>query len=277
MLLSALIVAAAAQGQGSSCCDPAGMSQFLDRPSFAAMHLSPLPFKFEPKDGKMVTFKGSDGKDASGYFVPAKPGNRSALLVFHEWWGLNDYIKQEAEKLHDELGSAVLAVDLYDGKVATEAKEAQSLMGAAEANQARTSAISGGGLAALTGGSLAKASRVGTIGWCFGGGQSFWAAVNSGSAVQACVIYYGMPSTDPAVLAKLKAPVLMIWGTKDDFINKNVVDGFKAAMAKAHKSLQTVSYNAVHAFANPSNPKYSKQDAADAHRRTLAFLSPKLR
>lgn len=274
MLLPILLGALVSQGQ--SCCDT-GMSQFLDRPSFAAMHLSPVPFAFQAKEGKNVSFKASDGTSASGFFVPAKPGNRSALLVFHEWWGLNDYIRQEAEKLHDELGSAVLAVDLYDGKVATEAKEAQALMGAAEKNSARTTAISSGGLAALTGGSLAKASRVGTIGWCFGGGQSFWAAVNGGSKVNACVIYYGMPSTDPAVLAKLKAPVLMIWGTKDDFINSKVVSGFKTAMAKAHKSLQTVSYEAVHAFANPSNPKYSKVDAADAHKRTLAFLKPKLR
>jgi carboxymethylenebutenolidase len=271
------VLASLALQQGPSSCCTSGMDQFLDDPSFAAMHMPPVPFAFQAKSGKMVHFKATDGKEANGFFVPAKSGNRSALLVFHEWWGLNDYIKQEAERLHDELGSAVLAVDLYDGKVATTAEEAQKLMSAADKDAARTTAISNGARLAIQDGSLFKAGRIGTIGWCFGGGQSFWAAVNGGSAVNACVIYYGMPSTDPAVLAKLKAPVLMIWGTQDGFINSKVVDGFKAAMNKARKSLQTVSYDAVHAFANPSNPKYDAADAADAHRRTLAFLKPKLK
>ena len=97
------------------------------------------------------------------------------------------------------------------------------------------------------------------------------------SKVQACVIYYGMPSTDPDDLAKLRAPVLMFWGTQDGFINAKVVSGFEAAMKKAGKPIKTHSFNAVHAFANPSNPKYDKEAAEKSHAETLAFFKAHLK
>jgi carboxymethylenebutenolidase len=86
-----------------------------------------------------------------------------------------------------------------------------------------------------------------------------------------------MPSTDPAGLAKLKAPVLMFWGTKDDFINAKVVSDFESAMKKARKPLKTHSFNAVHAFANPSNPKYDRAAEATSHKETLAFFRKHLK
>lgn len=265
LLLLTLLVQAGTQ---PACCS--GMAQFVEDPAFAAAHLPPAPIRFQAKDGKTVTFKVKGGAAGHGFFVPANKGNNEAILMFHEWWGLNDNIRNEAEKLHGELGAAVLAVDLYDGKVTADAQEAGKLMQGM--NQARGVALVNGALDAIKDGDLAKAKRIGTIGWCFGGGWSHRASIEGGSHVQACVIYYGMPTTDPADLARLKAPVLMFWGTQDGFINAKVVGNFEAAMKKAGKPITTHSSNAVHAFANPSNPKYDKAAAATSHTETLAFF-----
>jgi carboxymethylenebutenolidase len=266
-----LITLALAVGQKPSCCS--GMAQFVGDPAFTAAHVAPVNIHFQAKEGKMVAFAATGG-EGHGYFVPAKKGNRTAILMFHEWWGLNDNIKQEAERLHNELGSAVLAVDLYDGKVAANPGEAGKLMQGM--NQQRGVALVHGAIGALEG-KLAHAKVLGTIGWCFGGGWSDRAAIEGGPDVKACVIYYGMPSTDPTDLKRLKAPVLMFWGTQDGFINAKVVGGFETAMKNAGKSLKTHSFNAVHAFANPSNPKYDKAAAATSHAETLAFFRKNLR
>jgi carboxymethylenebutenolidase len=255
-----------------SCC---GMEAFSNNPAFISAHAAPIAFKFAAKEGKMVSFTVADGSEGHGFFVPATKGNHSAILVFHEWWGLNDYIKQEAEKLHDELGAAVLAVDLYDGKTTADPQEAGKLMGGL--NQARGKSLVDGALDAVKKGPLFKAATIGTIGWCFGGGWSDRAAIEGGKNVQACVMYYGMPDIDSADLARLKSPVLLFWGTQDGFINAKVVSGFEEAMKKAGKSLKTHSFNAVHAFANPSNPKYDKSAAAISHAETLAFSRSHLR
>ena len=244
------------------------MKVFASDPSFIATHAAPLPLHYRAASGKMVTFK-TAGAEGHGFYVPAKAGNKTAILVFQEWWGLNDYIKRESERLHDQLGSAILAVDMYDGKVTDKPEEAGKLMAAM--SEARGVALVNGALGYL------KSDKIGTIGWCFGGGWSHKAAILGGKRVKACVIYYGMPTTDQAQLAKLSAPVLMHWGTQDGFINKNVVSGFEAAMKTAHKSLKTHAFNAVHAFANPSNPKYDKQAAATANAESVAFLKKNLK
>lgn len=249
-----------------SCCGD--MKVFASDPAFIASHAAPLPLHFQPAAGKMITFK-TTGHTGNGFFVPAKAGNKSAILVFQEWWGLNDYIKREAERLHDELGSAVLAVDMYDGKVADKPEDAGKLMSAMK--EERGVELVKGALGYV------KSDKIGTIGWCFGGGWSHKAAILGGSRVKGCVIYYGMPTTDPAQLAKLKAPVLMHWGTQDGFINKKVVSDFEVAMKKAHKPLKTHAFNAVHAFANPSNPKYDKAAAATANKESVAFLKQHLK
>lgn len=251
------------------------METFLKDPAFVAAHLPPAPTRFREREGKMVTFKTAGGDAGHGFFVPAAKNNHVAILMFHEWWGLNDNIKQEAERLQSELGTAVLALDMYDGRSTVSPQEAGKLMGGM--NQARGIALVNGGLAAVTDGDLFRAKSVGTIGWCFGGGWSHRAAIEGGKNVQACVIYYGMPSTDPGDLARQKAPVLMFWGTRDGFINAKVVSGFETAMKSAGRSLRTHSFDAVHAFANPSNPKFDKVAATTAHAEALAFFRANLK
>jgi len=260
-------------GDSASCCDP--MSPFVSDPAFVASHLPPAPLNFTPQAGKMVHFTTADKKEANGFFVPANKPNEPVLIMVHEWWGLNDYIKREAEMYHFKLGYAVLAVDLYDGKVATTPADAGKYMQGV--NPAHATATLDGAVSALKDGAFGtKFTKAGTIGWCFGGGWSHRAAIEGGPFVKACVMYYGMPDTTPADLAKLKAPVLMIWAKKDQWINENVVSGFKSAMNAAHRPLTVVPYDAGHGFANPSNPIYDKAATADAEAKTLAFFKQNL-
>lgn len=260
--------------QTPSCCS--GMAQFANDPTFASFHPVPAPFTFVSREGgKDVTFKVPGGANGKGFFIPAKDGVTTGLLVFQEWWGVNDYIKKESEKLHNDLGCAVLAVDLYDGKIATTPAKAAEYMSEFEDLRGRN--LVRGAVEAMTDGSLFKASGLGSIGWCFGGAWSQRAAIDGTRDVKACVMYYGVPDTNQIDLKRLEAPILMFWGTKDSFINEKVVDGFKKAMAEAGKSLTTHSFDAPHAFANPSNPKYDKAATEIAYAETIAFFKKHLR
>lgn len=273
MVMSALFLLALSGPKVKSCCDP--MAAFVADPEFVAAHPAPLPLRFAPQAGKDVSFKAADGTKAHGFYVPPKTPKSPAIVMVHEWWGLNDYVKQQAERLHDELGYAVLAVDMYDGKVAKSPQEAGALMQGVDTK--RATAIVKGAMVDLQRGDLGtKVRRIGTIGWCFGGGWSHQAAIQGGPAVKACVMYYGMPDTNQADLRQLKAPVLMVWATQDKWINKTVVDGFKTAMAKAKKPLTVLPYDVDHGFANPSNPKHNEADTQQAWAKTIAFYRKNL-
>lgn len=273
MLATLLFVAAVSGDHAASCCEP--MSPFVADPAFVAAHEAPHPLRFVPVAGKSVRFATPDGKTAGGFYVPPKHKGAPGIVMVHEWWGLNDYIKREAERLHNELGYGVLAVDLYEGKVATTPRDAGKYMQTVQTP--RGTAIVSGAVNALTKGSLGdKFAKLGTIGWCFGGGWSHRAAIAGGPAVRACVMYYGMPDTEPADLKRLKAPVLMVWATKDNWINQKVVDGFKSDMAAAKKPLTVLPFDAGHGFANPSNPIYDKAAADKAWAATEEFYKREL-
>jgi len=219
----------------------------------------------------MVTFKTADGKDGIGYVLMASKKTNNWIFVFQEWWGLNDHIKRESEKLFNDLGNVnVLAIDMYDGKLATTREDAGKYMG--EFNQDRGNAIVKGAIDFA-----GKNAKIGTIGWCFGGGQSMQASLTAGKQAAACVIYYGMPETDVARLKNLNSDVLNIWPTQDQWINKDVTDKFEANMKAAGKKLTTRSYEADHAFANPSNPKFNKEFTADAQKHTIEFFKARLK
>ncbi|MDE3058884.1 MAG: dienelactone hydrolase family protein, partial [Bacteroidota bacterium] len=97
--------------------------------AFVSLHEAPAPFTGTLENGKMISFKTSDGKEGQAYFVPSQKKADNVLFVFQEWWGLNDYIKQRAEELQKELGDVnVYALDLYDGKVASEPNEAAKIV-----------------------------------------------------------------------------------------------------------------------------------------------------
>ncbi|MBI3219422.1 MAG: dienelactone hydrolase family protein, partial [Bacteroidetes bacterium] len=120
-------------------------------------------------------------------------------------------------------------------------------------------------------------AKIGTIGWCFGGGQSMQAALTAGTQAAACIIYYGQPEDNLDRLKTLNCDVLDIWPTQDKWINKDMTEKFQKNMAEAGKKLTVKSYDADHAFANPSNPKYSKEFGADAYKHSLEFFRARLK
>ena len=220
--------------------------------------------------GQTIRYQTPDGREASAYEIKARKPTKSYVFVIHEWWGLNDYVKQEAEKIYTELGNVnVIALDLYDGKVATSRDSAAVYMQSVTSDRAE--AIIKGLLK-----HAGKKANIATIGWCFGGGWSLQAAILAGRQAKACVMYYGMPEKDLSKLQKLYAPVLFIWPEQDKWINQDVVDEFRKNMQKCGKEYEVISYSADHAFANPSNPKYSKAFADDAFQHAIKLMREEL-
>ena len=215
-----------------------------------------------------ATLSGGQTVKAALGLPAVKPA--AAVLLVHEWWGLNDQIKSVAASLA-EAGYVALAIDLYDGNVATKPGDARKFMGqvdAAVATETLTTwmawlrahdAVSGG---------------LGTIGWCFGGGWSLNASL--AAPAEATIVYYGNVAKDADQLASLKGPVLGHFATGDQWINKTMVGGFAAAMKAAGKSLDAHWYEANHAFANPTSARYDAGDAKLAWERSLAFLKANL-
>jgi len=274
-LLGSLVLSGPGHPQGRTNCCGGDMTPFLTDPSFLAAHLTPKEYTYKGKDGSSITIKDANGKDAGAFYVAPAPGNKTAIIMVHEFWGLNEFIKQEAQKVHDATGYAVLAVDLYEGKVGKTAQEARQYMSSVD--KTRATAIVSGAVKDLKRGDLGvRFGKIGTVGFCFGGGWSHETAIQGGKNVQACVVYYGMPDLQPSELAKLKAPVLMIHATKDQWINDKVVSDFQSAMKSSGKSLEVLHYDANHAFANPSNPIYDKKSADDAFEHVIAFYKKNL-
>jgi carboxymethylenebutenolidase len=194
-------------------------------------------------------------------------------VVIHEWWGLNDNIKHWADRLASD-GYAALAVDLYGGVVAKNSDEATKAMNAVD--PAKAVPIMQAAEKFLREDARVKAGKVASLGWCFGGGQSLQLALNS-KTLDACVLYYGFVEKDPAKLAALKAPVLAIFGSKDQAIPPTAVATFVDGLVKAEKEHRVMFFPAVHAFANPSNPKYDEQSASVAWENVRMFLAEKLK
>lgn len=260
--------------QKKSCCTQSSTESFArlsTDENFAISHLAPIPFTFESSNGKMISIKCATGPAANAFEVKSAKPSDKWIFVFHEWWGLNDYIKREAEKLSTEIpGVNILAIDLYDGFVATTPEEAQSTMGKMKDERSRmiiNSCIKYAG----------SKATIATLGWCMGGGWSLQASLMAGSKAKACVMYYGMPETDPKKISTLSPDVLGIFALKDNWITPEVVDKFKLLMESKNKKLIVKNYEAVHAFANPSNPNYNEELATDAHKNAVDFLLERLK
>jgi carboxymethylenebutenolidase len=218
-----------------------------------------------------VTFK-SGADTTSGLLVtPEGSGPFPAVLVIHEWWGLDDWVKDQARALAKE-GYAALAVDLYRGKVTDKQEEAhQLMMGLSPDRALRDLKAAVAHLQARPG---VRKDRIGVIGWCMGGKYAIELATQE-PAVKAVVAYYGAPPTDQAAIARIKAPVLGNYGAEDKGPSSDQVKAFEAAMKKAGKMVDVKIYaGAGHAFANPNNPwkGYRAEAARDAWARAVAFF-----
>jgi carboxymethylenebutenolidase len=254
-----------------NCCTSAteSFARLAGNPVFSMYHADPLPFVFVSRDAQPVQYPTPDGGNARALVWKANSGSQDWLVVFHEWWGLNDYVKKQSERLWNDLGINVIALDLYDGKVASTRDSAVKYVQAVKTDRA-ISIIEG----AFT--YLGKDARIFTIGWCFGGGWSMQATLLAGTQASGCVMYYGMPEKSADRLKTLHADVLGIFANKDQGITPAVVDTFAVQMAAARKNLEIHRYETVHAFANPSNPDYNETDAENAYKYTIAFLKSRL-
>jgi carboxymethylenebutenolidase len=223
---------------------------------------------------KSVSYKSADDTVQALMYTPDGKGQFPGILIIHEWWGLNDWVKEQASKLSD-LGYVALAVDLYRGKVATTADEAHEIMRGVPDDRAARDLHAA--FEFLKSQPNVKKDRIASIGWCMGGGYSFNVALQE-PTLTADVINYGHLATEPESLKKINASILGIFGGQDRGIPVEDVKKFEQTMKQLGKKVEIVIYpNAGHAFENPNNKAgYRPDDAADAWKRTVKFLAETL-
>jgi carboxymethylenebutenolidase len=235
-------------------------------PAFAAMHPSPMIANPENLLGKMMSFDAADGKPANAYFIAAKKKSNKYLIVIQEWWGLNDNVKMESDKYYSDLGDVnVIAVDMYDGKVAATPDSAMKLMRGAD--MGRMTAIMQGAIKYAG----SKAS-IYSVGWCFGGMWSLQTAILAGPQAKGSVMYYGRPETNMEKLKSIQCDIIGFFGNLDQSPSPTMVNDFEKNMKEAGKNLSVNRYEAGHGFANPSNPSYNAAAKEDAYTKAIAFL-----
>jgi carboxymethylenebutenolidase len=228
----------------------------------------------EPKTENVQFKSGTDM--VNGYLAtPAAAGRHGAIIVIHEWWGLNDWVKEQTVKLAGQ-GYVALAVDLYRGKSASNPDEAHELMrGLPQDRGLRDLQAAYDYLAARPD---VDKDRIGVIGWCMGGGYAIQFAIHQ-PHLAACVVNYGALPTDPEDLARLVTPVLGNFGADDKGITPTDVQAFEKALKKMTRFVDVKIYpGAGHAFENPNNQSgYRPEAAADAWTRTIDFLKKTLK
>jgi len=228
-----------------------------------------------PSKTELVSYKSGD-ETISGYLaLPEGGGKHPALIVIHEWWGLNDWVKQQAENSAKQ-GYVALAVDLYRGKSGTTPDEAHILMRGLPDDRGLRDLEAA--FAYLASRPDVDAKKIGSIGWCMGGGWSIKLAVDQ-PKLAAFVVNYGSLPTDPAIIAKIQAPMLGNFGADDRGIPPEAVHAFEGAMKSTGKSVDIKVYEgAGHAFQNPDNKAgYRPEAAADANKRIDAFFAKNLK
>ena len=249
---------------------PGDMRQFALDPAFQALHPAPLPLHYAAV-GENISFATPDGQEAQGYLIKAKKKSDKWLFVYQEWWGLNDYIRKQADTFYTDLGENVnvLALDMYDGQVATTPQEAGKLLSGTKEER----------LVNIVKGALAHAgpkAQVANVGWCFGGSWSLRSGLLGGKNTVGTVMYYGMPVQDVEQLKTLNGDVLGLFATEER-ISKQVIENFDANMKQAGKTLTYRIFPGVHGFANPSNAKYDEKLAAEAYGMALPYLKKRLK
>jgi carboxymethylenebutenolidase len=254
------------------------------------MTRSPIPFLFlaaslllpatraaaaGPQEEKVSFPSGSE--TVSGFLAhPQASGPAPAVIVIHEWWGLNDWVKDRTRDLAKE-GYVALAVDLYRGKVTDKQEEAhQYMMGTPPDRAARDLKAA---FKYLAGRKDVRKDHIGVIGWCMGGRYALSLATEE-PTLAATVAYYGAPPTEAAAIASIHSPVLGNYGGEDKGPSPDQVKAFEQAMKKAGKTIDVKIYEgAGHAFANVNNPwgGYREAAAKDAGERTTAFFAKYLK
>jgi carboxymethylenebutenolidase len=206
--------------------------------------------------------------------LPSGTGAAPAVVIFHEWWGLNGQIREIAQRIASQ-GYVAIVPDLYHGKVASDPEGAHVLVRGLDAKRAMQEA--GMAIAWLRAQPRTAKSRIGCIGFCMGGSLSLGFALENRD-IAAAVMFYGPPETDPAKLANLRVPLQGHFGATDDGIPGESVKAFESALAKAGKKTEIYVYaGAGHAFMHEGRPSYRPDAARQAWARTLGFLQKYLK
>src|ERR687897_80937 len=235
-----------------------------------------------PKSSEAIMTRPNDTESPASQTTSTSPSPSSSLVsnklpavvMIHENRGLNEHIRMMADTLAKE-GYVVLAVDLFNGKVASNQEDAGLLSGTVRENPTESIANLRAAVRYLASLENVNASQISSLGWCFGGQQSLQLALNAEPKypLSSTVIYYGRLVTDPEELSKIKWPVLGIFGDQDDSIPVENVTNFKAALDSIGVPNEIYIYEGVgHAFANLSRDSYAPEQTADAWNKTLSFL-----
>jgi carboxymethylenebutenolidase len=217
--------------------------------------------------------------NTNGYLVYPELANNTqqqrlpAVIMIHEWWGLNEHIKNQADILAKE-GYVVLAVDLYQGEVATTSDRSRELSSSVRNNPASAIDNLQSAVNYVKSLEIVDSNRIASLGWCFGGDWSLQLALNSTeNPLAATILYYGRPVTDTASLSNISWPILGIFGDQDQAIPVESVKQFTSALNASGISNEIYLYKGVgHAFANPSGDSYAPKETDDAWQKTIGFL-----
>jgi carboxymethylenebutenolidase len=219
--------------------------------------------------GEMVQFPFAGG-NTGGYLATPKQGSGPGVIVIQEWWGLVDHIKDVCDRFADE-GFVALAPDLFHGKTTRSPDEAGKLMMALRIDEADRDLSAAAQY--LSTQDSTTSEKVGVVGFCMGGALALYTATKN-EDVGACVVFYGgHPKVKPD-LPNLHAPVLGLYAEKDGFVTPDLVRALEREVKALGKSIEVLIYpDADHAFFNDTRPEvYNAEAAADAWRRTIAFL-----
>jgi carboxymethylenebutenolidase len=226
-------------------------------------------------ESRNVSYKSGDETVNAVMYTPQGKGPFPALVVIHEWWGLNDWVKDQASKLADQ-GYVTLAIDLYRGKVATAPDEAHEIMRGVPEDRANRDLLAASSY--LRAQNNVDPKRVGSIGWCMGGGYSLDLALHD-PKLKAAVINYGHLATDEDALKKINSALLGIFGGQDRGIPVADVNKFEAQLKALGKTVGIHIFpDAGHGFENPTNKQeYRADDTAQAWKLTVDFLAKNLK
>ena len=225
-------------------------------------------------DGKPVSYKSGDETVNAILYTPQGKGPFPAIVVIHEWWGLNDWVKEQASKLADQ-GYVALAIDLYRGKVATTGDQAHEIMRGVPSDRASRDLLAASSY--LRSLNNVKPANVGSIGWCMGGGYSLDLAL-ADPKLKAAVINYGHLASDKATLQKVNAAILGIFGGQDKGIPVDDVKKFESNLKDLGKTAEIHIFpDAGHGFENQNNASYRADDAKQAWELTTSFLAKYLK
>lgn len=216
-----------------------------------------------------LSFETANGL-TSAYVAMPDTGGDKAVIVIHEWWGLNEHIKDIAGRYADE-GFTAIAPDLYRGTIASDSKEASRLMNALEVDDGLVTIAN-----AIDAARLAfDISHFGITGYCMGGTFALRSACEIEGLSAAAAFYGDIPGDD--VLQKLRTPTLFISGTRDAWITPQKVATLEDAAERFELPVHSVKYDADHAFFNDTRPDvYDPTAAADAWALVTGFFNDRL-